>query len=61
MVLDDEENRDLGDIVMIDTIEKAKQKVSDTWNSKELFIILSESQYINKKSVPILIVESKLR
>lgn len=52
MVLDDEENRDLGDIVMIDTIEKAKQKVSDTWNSKELFIILSESQYINNKSVP---------
>lgn len=46
---------------MIDTIEKAKQKVSDTWNSKELFIILSESQYINKKSVPILIVEPKLR
>ena len=29
---------------MIDTEEKARKKVNDTWNAKELFIILSESQ-----------------
>lgn len=37
---------------MIDTEEKAKQKILDTWNAKELFIILSESQYHDGRSVP---------
>ncbi len=37
---------------MIDTEEKARQKVIDTWNAKELFIILSESQYHDGCSVP---------
>lgn len=37
---------------MIDTEEKARKKVSDTWNANELFIILSESQYKDGCSVP---------
>lgn len=37
---------------MIDTEEKARQKVIDTWNAKELFIILSESKYHDGRSVP---------
>lgn len=37
---------------MIDTEEKARKKVNDTWNAKELFIILSESQYHDGRSVP---------
>lgn len=37
---------------MIDTEEKARKKVSETWAAKELFVILSESQYRDKKSVP---------
>lgn len=37
---------------MIDTEEKARQKVIDTWNASELFIIMSESQYHDGRSVP---------
>lgn len=37
---------------MIDTEEKARKKVSKVWAAKELFIILSESQYRDGKSVP---------
>ncbi len=37
---------------MIDTKEKARKKVLDTWNANELFIILSESKYSNGRSVP---------
>lgn len=37
---------------MIDTEEKARKKVNDTWSAEELFIILSESQYQNGYSVP---------
>lgn len=37
---------------MIDTEEKARKKVLDTWNARELFIILSESKYRNGSSVP---------
>lgn len=37
---------------MIDTEEKARKKVSVTWTAKELFVILSESQYRDGKSVP---------
>lgn len=37
---------------MIDTEEKARKKVNDTWAAEELFIILSESQYRDGKSVP---------
>ena len=37
---------------MIDTEEKARKKVNDTWNANELFIILSESQYKDGFSVP---------
>ncbi len=37
---------------MIDTEEKARKKVLDTWNASELFIILSESKYQNGRSVP---------
>lgn len=37
---------------MIDTEEKARKKVSETWAAKELFVILSESQYRDEKSVP---------
>lgn len=37
---------------MIDTEEKARQKVNDTWNAKELFIILSESRYHDGRSAP---------
>lgn len=37
---------------MIDTEEKARQKVNDTWAAGELFIILSESQYHDGSSVP---------
>lgn len=38
--------------VMIDTEEKARKKVNDTWNADELFIILSESKYKDGRSVP---------
>lgn len=37
---------------MIDTEEKARKKANDTWATKELFIILSESQYRDGASVP---------
>lgn len=37
---------------MIDTEEKARKKVNDTWSASELFIILSESQYRDGTSVP---------
>lgn len=37
---------------MIDTEEKARKKVGEVWASKELFIILSESQYHDGCSVP---------
>lgn len=37
---------------MIDTEEKARKKVNDTWNAVELFIILSESKYHDGRSVP---------
>lgn len=37
---------------MIDTEEKARKKVNDTWNAGELFIILSESKYRDGCSVP---------
>ncbi|MDE6726715.1 MAG: hypothetical protein K2J80_02115 [Oscillospiraceae bacterium] len=37
---------------MIDTEEKARKKVNDTWAADELFIVLSESQYQNGHSVP---------
>lgn len=37
---------------MIDTEEKARKKINDTWSATELFIILSESQYQNGHSVP---------
>lgn len=37
---------------MIDTEEKARKKVNDTWNARELFIILSESKYHDGRSVP---------
>ncbi len=37
---------------MINTEEKARKKVLDTWNASELFIILSESKYQNGRSVP---------
>lgn len=37
---------------MIDTEEKARKKVGEVWAAKELFIVLSESQYHDGKSVP---------
>ena len=37
---------------MIDTEEKARKKVLETWNASELFIILSESQFKDGFSVP---------
>lgn len=37
---------------MIDTEEKARKKVGEVWAAKELFIIISESQYHDGKSVP---------
>lgn len=37
---------------MIDTEEMARKKVIDTWNTDELFIILSESKYRDGRSVP---------
>ena len=37
---------------MIDTEEKARKKVKDTWSANELFIVLSESQYRDGSSVP---------
>lgn len=37
---------------MIDTEGKARKKVNDTWNARELFIILSESKYHDGRSLP---------
>lgn len=37
---------------MIDTEEKARKKVNNTWNARELFIVLSESKYHNGRSAP---------
>lgn len=37
---------------MIDTEEKARKKVGEVWAAKELFIVLSESQYHDGRSVP---------
>lgn len=37
---------------MIDTEEKARKKVNDTWNARELYIILSESKYHDGRSAP---------